>query len=741
MSTVQSAAQLPSALRPIPLRMRPDLRCERISYQGVGTFVVKDPVALKYFRFQAEQFRILQLLDGKRNLEEISELVRREFPALGLLTSDVQRAIAEFHRNGLTLSDRPGQGPVFIKQRIETRLKLIRDTLKSILFLRLPGWDPERSLRFLDPWFGWIFGPIGFAVWLVVVGSASAWLLVQFDTFRGKLPEFEQFFGWPNLLYMWMVLGVAKILHEFGHGLACKRYGGECHEMGVMLLVFSPCLYCDVTDSWMLHSKWKRIAIAAAGMYVEIFLSSIAIFGWWFSSPGLFNYLCLNLFFVSTVSTVIFNANPLMRYDGYYMLSDYLEVPNLRPKATKLLREAFGWYCLGIEPRHDPFMPTAGRGWFVAYAIACTVYQWIVLASILYFLYTFLKPYELQSIGIAMAAVSVAAILGSMIFTVYQIVSAPRRDPLDMRKLGLTLSLLAGVIAAASFIPLPWSLGASVYIEPLNVQHVYTITQGRLAETFVQPGDRVEAGQVLVRLTNIEKQRELEKLKTQLKSTEIEIEVQRRLSNPGLERLAEERRDTLLDQIEDTEQQIAKLTITAPCAGLVIAPERQLEPKFDRDRRKLNTWRGSPLDPKNRDAWLPPMTHLLSVAPSDQFQAVMLVAQSDRNEITTGMPVRLKLDHLPDRVYVSRVDSISSRVVDTAPTPLTKRAGGELHTVPDERGRELLAQSMYQAIVHLDEDKELMRTGFRGTARFVVARHTAAGWVARWISNTFNFRI
>src|SRR5690606_3486418 len=119
------------------------------------------------------------------------------------------------------------------------------------------------------------------------------------ESFSKRLPEFRQFFGWPNILWIWLTLVVCKVLHEFGHGLACKYYGGECHEMGVMLLLFSPCLYADVTDSWLLKSKWPRIMVSAAGMYVEIVLSALAIFCWWNTQPGLFNYLCLNVFFVT----------------------------------------------------------------------------------------------------------------------------------------------------------------------------------------------------------------------------------------------------------------------------------------------------------------------------------------------------------------------------------------------------------------------------------------------------------
>src|SRR5206468_11742270 len=145
-----------------------------------------------------------------------------------------------------------------------------------------------------------------------------------------------------NWIYLGGTLAITKVIHEFGHGLSCKHFGGECHEMGVMLLVMTPCLYCNVSDSWMLPNKWHRAAIGAAGMYIELVMASIATFLWWFSEPGLLNNVCLAVMFVCSVTTLVFNANPLMRYDGYYILADLLEIPNLRQKAGQVLSRTLG---------------------------------------------------------------------------------------------------------------------------------------------------------------------------------------------------------------------------------------------------------------------------------------------------------------------------------------------------------------------------------------------------------------
>ncbi len=151
---------------------------------------------------------------------------------------------------------------------------------------------------------------------------------------------------------------VTKVIHEFGHGLTCKHFGGECHEMGVMLLVLTPCLYCNVSDSWMLPNKWHRAVIGAAGMYVELVIASICTFVWWFSEPGLLNQLCLSTMFVCSVSTVMFNANPLLRYDGYYILSrPAWRFPTCGRRPATILSRKLGAWCLGLEEPDDPFLP------------------------------------------------------------------------------------------------------------------------------------------------------------------------------------------------------------------------------------------------------------------------------------------------------------------------------------------------------------------------------------------------
>ena len=734
----------PSALRPIPMRARPDLVVERIDYQGQRSFVIKDPVGLKYHRLRPEQYRALQLLDNQRSLEGLRDALRIEFPHLHLQLTDVQSLVSDLHKGGLVYTGRPGQGAAMLgKRRIERRKK-IKQTLKSFLFLRLPGWDPETTLSAMLPFVRWIFQP-----WAVVLTWAfviSAWLVlgINFGAFSRELPAFHQFFGWPNVMYMWITLALCKVVHEFGHGLSCKYFGSECHEMGVMLLVFSPCLYCDVTDSWMLRNKWKRIAIAAAGMYIEVVLSAVAIYVWAFSGEGLVKMLALNVFFVTTVTTVIFNANPLMRFDGYYILSDFLEIPNLRQKAEKMLREKFGWYCLGIEPRHDPFMPETGTFWFIIYAIAAWAYRWFIMFGISMFLYTWLKPYDLQSIGATLAVTSIAGAIIAPGYALYQMLSAPRTDPLSKPKIATLFAAIAVLLVAAAFIPLPLHVTAPFLVEPADMRSVYVQTPGELKEARVEPGDRVTAGDLLATLSNPEIEDELRRLQAQ-RATEAERALAFAASRDDARHQVSVQRLAGLDEmIADTEKRLKELSIIAPIDGIVISAPDQQRQGGGGVGQTLPGWQGTPLDDQNVGAFLEEGTHLLSLAPLEsegRIEATLLVDQADRNDIYEGQAVELRFDHIPDVIYDSKVTEFSHRHVEFAPPPLSNKYGGPLPTVSESDGRERLASNAYQATVLLESDAELMRPGLRGLARLDAANRSAGRWLWRWFSQTFYFRL
>ena len=733
-----------SSDRPIPLKGRRDLVVSELEFKGEKGFVVKDPVALKYHRLRPEQYDLLTTLDGEASLEGLRDRLRRAHPTIALRLQDVQSLVADLHKKNLVTGSRPGQARGLAQRDREEKTKKFWQTFRNILFLRLPGVDPEGFLSATMPFVRWLFRPWAVALCVLFVLSGTAALVIQADRFDRDLPGVDQFFSFPNLIYVWVLIGAAKILHELGHGYGCKYFGGECHEIGMMLLVFSPCLYCDVTDSWLLKSKWKRIAIAAAGMYVEIILSAAAVFVWTVSPDPFVRGLAVNLFFVTTVGTVIFNANPLMRFDGYYMMSDFLEIPNLRAKADKLLSDTFGHWCLGIKPKPDPFAPKKGKAWFVLFAVASSLYKWFVLFGITLFLYTVLKPYGLESLGLMMAVVSIGGILFTTGKTVHQKITAPRKEPLSKTRMIVSVVTLLAAVAGGLAVPLPLHVSAPFLVEPAVGETVYVTEPGVLSEVRVEPGERVDAGTVLAVLDS-------DRLADEAADLEARAEVQRVRADAAKaagdllgEELAARQSAALEAELAELAARREQLTLRAPRAGVVLPPPAKPDTPNVTDATaggRLPGWGDTPLDPENAGAALETGTALCVVAADDRRRALLFVDQADRNDVFVGERVELKFDHRPGTVYESEVERFSPRDLDTVPGAVSNKYGGALATVTDAEGREKVTSLVYQATAPIPEAAGPLRPGLRGSARVDQPDRTAGEWLWRRARRLFLFEL
>ncbi len=595
---------LSSSARKSPIRMRPDLIAQRSHYLGRTYWVVKDPVGLAYYRFQEEEFAILKMFDGTISLDEIKERFEAEFPPQKITLEELQQFLGMLHRSGLVIADVPGQGHQLRKRRDERKRKMLLAAVSNVLCIRFKGFDPERFLTWLYPKVSWFFSPVAVFLCCMLALSAATLVAVEFDTFRSKLPEFHQFFSVHNAFLLAIVLGATKVFHEFGHGLSCKHFGGECHEMGIMVLVLTPCLYCNVSDSWMLPSKWARAAIGAAGIYVEVVIASICTFLWWFSEgETIFHNLCLDVMFISSVTTIVFNANPLLRYDGYYILADVVEIPNLRQKATTILSRKLGEWCLGLEPPDDPFLPQRNQLFFALYSVAAAIYRWVVALSICWFLYRLFLSYHLEIFGEIMVAASLWGLFFMPMWQVGKFFYVPGRiDQVKKPRFYISLSVLTVLLAAFFFLPLPHSFICPLEIQPRGADPVWVHVPGRLVEIDVKAGQQVGKNQLLARLENIDLDLEIAKLQGGL--DENQKKLQNLIAQSFLDPHAGDEIPKIKEEIAALKKELdekmgdkRRLRLTAGVAGTVFSPT--WTPRRDDPSEKLHTWYGTPLEPEN----------------------------------------------------------------------------------------------------------------------------------------------
>ena len=740
-----TASQIPSDRRPILLRARQDLVCGRSEYQGEICWIIKDPLAMKYVRLMPPEFTVLEALKSRQSFDDLKRIVEQQYPQRTVRLASLEHLVASLHRSGLLISDSTGQAtPLRTRRNKELKQKAI-GLLSSLISLKLPGFDPERLLSFLYACTRWLFSIWFTAIVVVTCLAAVALVLSDLDQFLARMPEFQNFFAVDNLLLMGVVLIVTKTVHEFGHGLMCKHFGGECHSIGLMLLVLTPAMYCDTSDSWVMPNKWHRIAIGAGGIYLELLLAAVCTFVWWFTHPGLIHYLALNVMFVSSISTVLFNANPLLRYDGYYMLADFLEIPNLAQKSKTALLSLLRVTCLGMKPIKSPTAPQQHRITFALYSVASFFYRWFVMIVIFWFLTEIFEPYGLAPVGHVLIAISLTGMVLVPIFKLCKFFAWPGRfREVKLIRAGLTALALVAAGYVFCCVPIRQHVDGSFVIRPAAAQQAFVTQPGTLVRQAVAPGQTVITGDVLAELENndlelslLSMEGELARLKTDLAGYELNRNVQL-----DSERLIVETRvmiDELNRQIEIKKSQREQLVLRAERDGVVIPPPNQIAMQGNSD--KLAIWSGTPLDRTTKGAWLERDTLVCLIGAENEFEAIVVVDQSDLRLVEEGQSVKMVLEQQRDEVVRSKVRFVSRDPLTAVPRELSQSNGGSIAVEPTATGGETPLLKLYEIHAEIDDAADVpLRSGYRGLVKIDVAPASLGQMTVRGLRNLLNFR-
>lgn len=736
----------PSAESVVNVVARRDLVITESVFQGEKNWVLKDPIALKYFQLKLPEYCVFCALDGTKSYSELRKLVTRECPEMRPTKEDIQNLIISFHRNGLLLVDAQNQAESLRKQRHKEQRQKWIGMLSSIVSIRFPGVDPDRFLSWLYPkvrvFFSFWFTCLAFCL----VVSAGMLVLANFSEFYSKLPKFNQFFGLKNLVYMGFVLIFTKSIHELGHGLMCKHFGGECHEIGFMLLVFTPAMYCNTSDSWVLPNKWHRIAIGAAGMYVELFMAAVFTFVWWYTHPNWLHFLALNVMFLSSVSTILFNANPLLRYDGYYILSDWMEVPNLAQKSKTSLLNWLRVACLGMRPIASRFLPDRNQFLFALYSVASFIYRWVVLFLIFWFISEILEPYDMEIIGHLMILISLIGMVGIPMYKLVKFFSFPGRfREVKKKRLIYSSLIVASLLAIFCWFPIQHDVWGGVVILPRDAQHVYVKQAGKISEIKAFPGDLVNEGDVIAILDNSEVTTAIRQLESQLDSLESRMEAYR------LSRGKIPDADKMLGQINSeivkTRRQLAirakqkqQLILTADRTGIIISPPNIVETFVEEG--EIGGFSGTPFDTENGGAFLMPQTLFCYVGDPSLLKAVTLIEENNAQLIEQGQNAIVLLNQLRYKRIVGTVSQVSSVELTYLPREISKTNGGFIAGEPNIDGTEKPLLRMYEATIEFEPHdlQNQVRPGFFGQSRITVGK-ASLGWRSyRYVTGLINFR-
>ncbi len=545
--------------------LRSSVRAHRQSFRGQDWVVLRDSLSSDFFRVTAEAYAFLSRLSPHRTIDEVWVEWLEAEPELALTQEEVVQLLGQLHLSNLLQFDRgAASGSLFERYR-ERRGREIKALLMGFLAIKIPLIDPDRFLDRMLPLIRWLMGPFGWLLYgaLIVLGLKA---LVDesgrlFDQSAGLLAP-------ANLGLLYVGLVVAKLVHEFGHAAACKRFGGEVHKMGVMLLLFAPLPYVDATASWGFRSRFHRLLVGASGVLAEFAVAAVAALIWANTAPGVINALAYNVIFVASVSTLLFNLNPLMRFDGYHMLVDWLEVPNLFQRSRDQLKYLGERFVLGVKTA-QPAARTRKEAWLLpTYGIVSLVYWLMLMSTIIFFI-----AEQYLEVGIALAWIVFFTALGLPVLKFIQhLVSSPRLQHQRLRAITSTVLLSGAAATLVAGVPLPERVRVKGVLQASEFRELYSDSGGTLVQLLAQPGSWVQAGQPLARLENLEIDYEIRAARRQREQIKAQ-ELQAVASAVGNLQPLLRQRQAIEERIEQLLSQQRALVLIAPIEGIWSAGE------------------------------------------------------------------------------------------------------------------------------------------------------------------------
>jgi putative peptide zinc metalloprotease protein len=473
--------------------LRNSVRSRRQWFRGEVWRVLYDPFAHRFFRLRPAAYEFISRLRPDRTVEEVwqESLERDPHDAPG--QDEVIQLLAQLYQSNLLQLDLPPDAQQFFERYRKRKQKERKAYLTYIMFARFPLFDPDDLLNRLLPYARAFFSRIGLFAWFGIILWA---LKLAVDNIDLLVDQSQGVLAPGNLFLLYIGLVFIKGIHEFGHAFAIKKYGGEVHTVGILLMIFTPIPYIDATASWAFRSRHHRILVASSGMMVELLVAAIATFIWASTGPGVLNALCYNLMFIASVSTLLFNGNPLLRYDGYYILSDLLDIPNLFERSKKQLRYLTEGKLLG---RPNVPKPSDKRGESITlgvYGVLSGIYRLFVFSMIILFV-----SQRFLLAGIIMATICVAAWIVMPAFKfVHYLITDPGLDRNRPRAIAVSATAAILAVALVGVIPFPSSFSAPGVLQAATFTELSSRSEGVLTDLPPISGQTVEAGTLLMML-------------------------------------------------------------------------------------------------------------------------------------------------------------------------------------------------------------------------------------------------
>ena len=627
-------------------KLRKDLVITRQKQRGEIIFVLKDPVTQEYFRYSESEYQVMALFDGYHTIDQIIQEFKRIDPELELDRETISEFLASLKSNGLIQRTSAEKNLILLEKQRSFRKQNLLRAKGSALYLRVPLLDPNELLNRTINYLRFFWTPSFFIFSLLAILAGYVIIAMNWDQVYQSLREMYSFSNQSseNILRLWVVIIVVIALHEFGHAYTCKNYGGDVHEMGFLLMMMiNPCFYANVNDAWTFPDKSHKLWVTFAGGYFEAFIGAIATFAWWLTNPGTtFNTYCYTALTVCSVSSLAFNFNPLVKLDGYYALSDYLEIPNLRKRAGDYISYILKRYVFRkhVETEEDDF--GTKRTLFI-YGALSKMYITLILITV-FFLVQDILIASFHEIGILILAGLLGYIfrrrLRNLGISIWRFFSVPEGQDRAKKKRNRITVIIVLFILLGFFIPKKVYIVSDCHLEPCERIVVRAHVDGFVKTVHVEEGALVEKGTTIITLENIMSDAELSRITLDRQISNIEIQRQQSNSDPSGARESEIQKKQI-DQTLKTKKLVAEDQIVrSPISGTVLSP----------DMAEL------------KSAYMTVGKALCEIGDLSKMSVVIPVNEDDAGLVDIGDLVKMRVLAFPGRSFTGRVISLSARI-------------------------------------------------------------------------------
>ncbi|HEY0944743.1 MAG TPA: M50 family metallopeptidase [Opitutaceae bacterium] len=683
------------------LRLRPSVTIRRQAFRGEQWHIAQDTFTNSFFRFRPEAYDFIARLDGTRTVEEIWMGCLERSPERAPGQGEIVSMLAQLYQANLLATDTPGDTARLFERHQKFQRRQLASQIFGIFFLRIRLFDPNPLLNRTWPALRWLASKSMALVWLGVVFAGVVVTLSHWDR---ALDQSQAVLAPGNLLLLYAAFMVAKLIHEFGHAYAVKAFGGEVHAMGVTLLVFTPIPYVDATAAWAFRERWKRVMVGLGGMIPELFYAAVAAFVWAGTGPGTLNSLAYNTMIVASVSTIIFNLNPLLRFDGYYVLADLIDSPNLQPRSQRQWLHLIENHAFATNQLESPARTRVEAGWLTVYGAASWVYRLMVTVAII-----LLVADRYFGIGLLAGALTfVGAFVMPLVGAVRYLVREPRLERVRRRAWLVSGGALAAVLLFLGLVPLPHHFRAPGVVRAAGSREIYSQVAGWAVELPAVSGRDVAPGELLMRQENPE-------LDLALAAAEADLEQARARERQMLSELAAGiapmrlRRQAAELKLERLTAEKDSLEVRAPVGGTWTAP-------------RSDEWRHALLPRGVR------VGEIVGHGPDWEFFAV--VSQEDASQLfgaaKDGAEVRFQGtagEPLPVsswRVIPGRQDTLPSLALGWAARGPVKIKQDDSHGLRTDEPFFLVVGRVPGRVLPEDGDAKLLWQGRTGQMRFAL---------------------